>query len=341
MNKTDLDKLTGLFSKQLNIVITSHFNPDGDAVGSVMAVYHILKQMNHHVTIAFPNHFPSFLGWIKDSENSLFYDRNKTEIEKALKTADIIFCLDYNALNRLGEMEVPLQKAVGIKILIDHHPNPEIERFQYVLHDTSVSSTAELVYDFLQMLQFNDRINQAAAESLYAGIITDTGSLSFNCNQSRTYRIVADLVDRGVHAERLHRLIYDNFSEKRMRLLAYALHQKMEIIVGQRTALIPLTLDELEQFDFQQGDTEGIVNFPLSIRTINLSILLTQRKDRIRISFRSKGDFPANEIATKYFIGGGHRNAAGGDSFVPMEETIRKIKEILPLYFSQLDFDVK
>lgn len=341
MNQTDIDKLTVLLSKPIRIVVTSHYNPDGDAVGSAMAMYHVLKQLNDSVEVIFPNSFPEFLRWIQESEKSLFFEQNQVESYKIINSADLIFCLDYNALDRLGEMEEALRNAGGIKILIDHHPNPNRKEFNYIYHDTSASSTAELVFGFLQLFNLGHLITRQVAESLYTGIITDTGSLSFNCNKAETYHIIAELVDRGVDCELLHRMIYDNFSERRMRLLGYALYQKMEVIQDYRTAIIPLTLSELEQFQYQQGDTEGVVNYPLSIKTINLSILLTQRKDRIRLSFRSKGNFPANDIASKYFEGGGHRNAAGGDSFVTIEETIKKIKEILPLYSEQLNFEVK
>lgn len=260
--------------------------------------------------------------------------------QQALDEADIVFCLDYNAPVRLEDLEQPLRKAKALKVLIDHHPNPEISAFDLSYHDAGASSTAELVYEFLQKAGFDQHINRAAAESIYTGIITDTGSLSFNCNKPETYLIISRLIEKGVDAELLHRLIYDNFSANRMKLLGYAIYKKMDVLPASHTAIIPLTINELDQFGFQQGDTEGIVNYPLSIKGINLSVLLTEKQNRIRLSFRSKGDFPANDIARKYFEGGGHRNAAGGDSFLSMDETIKKIKEILPLYQKQLHFEI-
>jgi phosphoesterase RecJ-like protein len=207
-----------------------------------------------------------------------------------------------------------------------------------VLSKTIASSTAELVYEFLDEIKLLPHLNKAAAEGLYTGIITDTGSFSFSCNNPKTYRIVAELVETGVDAEKLHRLIYDTFSESRLRLLGFAFNSRLLTFPAYRTAIIYLSKEDLEKFDYEPGDTEGIVNFPLSIKEINVSILMTQRDDSIRMSFRSKGEFAVNKIAGKYFDGGGHRNAAGGNSKLSMEETIEKIKEILPLYQDELDY---
>lgn len=340
MDSVNFPALKTQLSKPLNIVITSHYNPDGDAVGSVMALYHVLKN-NHRTQVILPNNFPSFLDWISESDKIVFFESDRQSAISLLQKADIIFCLDYNSPGRVGDLEKPLRDANAPKILIDHHPNPESEAFNLAYHDVTASSTAELVYQFLIKAGYGDLITKEAAESLYAGIVTDTGSFSFSCNNPETYTIIAGLINRGVNAEVLHRLIYDNFSAERMKLLGYALYKKMEVLPDLHAAIISLQMNELEEFKFKQGDTEGIVNYPLSIKGINLSVLLTQRKDRIRLSFRSKGNFPANNIARNHFAGGGHRNAAGGDSYVSMQETLKKIKEILPLYRSELDFEIE
>jgi bifunctional oligoribonuclease and PAP phosphatase NrnA len=341
LNQINFPELAAFLSKPRNIVVTSHYNPDGDAVGSVLALYHVLQRNNHRVQVILPNRFPAFLSWIEGGENILYFENQQQPAQQVLDKAEIIFCLDYNAPVRLENMEQALRNATAMKVLIDHHPNPEVAAFDLSYHSVAASSTAELVYEFLLQAGYDEFINRAAAESIYTGIITDTGSLSFNCNKPETYIIISKLIEKGVDAELLHRLIYDNFSANRMKLLGYALYKKMEVLPESHTAIIPLTINELEQFGFQQGDTEGIVNYPLSIKGINLSVLLTQKKNRIRLSFRSKGVFPANDIAREYFEGGGHRNAAGGDSFVSMDETIKKIKEILPLYQKQLDFEIE
>lgn len=328
-----------MLQKPARITVTSHHNPDGDALGSAMAMFHILKQSGHNVQVVMPNDYPDFLKWIPGNESVIIYESDrKAMAEEALSTSDIIFCCDYNALNRVGKMEKALTEVSGIKVLIDHHPNPDENAFNFLFSDTAVSSTAELVYEFASLAGLTSYINQPAAECLYSGIITDTGSFSFACNSSKTYLIVADLIQRGINPERLHRLIYDTFSENRIRLLGFAINQKMMVFDEFRTAIIPLTRKDLDTFSHKTGDTEGIVNYPLSIKTINLSIMLTERDDLIRLSFRSKGKFPANKIAWDYFEGGGHNNAAGGNSYTTMEETIQKIISILPLFKEELDF---
>lgn len=328
-----------MLSQSANIIVTSHHNPDGDALGSAMAMYHILKQLGHNVRVIIPNEYPDFLKWIPENDSIIIYESEQKEFaESLISEAHYIFCVDYNALNRVGKMEKALTEAKGKKLLIDHHPHPDEKVFDWLLSSTSASSTAELVYEFAQKANLLNFINKEAAECLYAGIITDTGSFSFACNSPQPYLIIADLIKRGINTERLHRLIYDTFSENRIRLLGFAINQKMLIFNDFHTALIPLTRKELESFDHKIGDTEGIVNYPLSIKQVNLSILLSEREDLIRLSFRSKGKFPVNQIAREYFEGGGHTNAAGGNSYVSMEETIQKIINILPLFKAELDF---
>jgi phosphoesterase RecJ-like protein len=341
LNSAEFLEISKLLSTPSRIVITSHFNPDGDAVGSALALYHLLSRSGQQVNVVFPNDFPDFLKWIPASSDAVIFESDTQKAGSLLQSAEIIFCLDYNAPNRVDSMENELVAAQAIKILIDHHPNPDIAAFRYVYSQVSASSTAELVFQFAEAVGLKKFFNTDAAKGLYAGIITDTGSFSFACNSPVTYRIMAELVELGVDAEQLHRLIYDNFSESRIRLLGSALGEKMVVLPEFHTAFIPLTKRDLENFNYKVGDTEGIVNFPLSIREINLSIMLTERKGLIRLSFRSKGNFPANQIAREYFEGGGHKNAAGGNSFLDMEETIKKIMQILPLFREQLNFEIR
>jgi phosphoesterase RecJ-like protein len=336
----EFEEISKLLSTPTRIVVTSHYNPDGDAVGSALATYHILKRAGHQVEVILPNTFPDFLKWIPGSEDVIIYGQEKEKAEQAFQAAPIIFCLDYNAPNRVDSMGKILVSAQGIKVLIDHHPSPDTQAFQYLYSDVSASSTAELVFKFAEATGLKKFINVDAAKGLYAGIITDTGSFSFSCNSPSVYRIMAELVELGIDAEQLHRLIYDNFSESRIRLLGSALSEKLLVLPEFHTAFISFSKDDLERFNYKAGDTEGIVNYPLSIREINLSIMMTERQDLIRLSFRSKGDFPANKIASDYFEGGGHKNAAGGNSYLTMEETIQKVKEILPLFREQLNFTI-
>lgn len=339
MTKSDYKKLTSILSENSKIIITSHRNPDGDAVGSAMALYHTFKHVHKNLTIVLPNKFPDFLSWISESEKIRIYEEEaELDMLNFFADVDIVFCLDYNALSRLGDMEKAIQNSTAVKVLIDHHPDPDLEAFDFVLSKTAASSTAELVYEFLAEIKLLHHLDKAAAEGLYTGIITDTGSFSFSSNNPKTYRIVADMVEKGVDAEKSHRLIYDTFSENRLRLLGFAFNSRLLTFPAHHTAIIFLSKEDLDKFDYKPGDTEGIVNFPLSIKEINVSILMTQRDDSIRMSFRSKGEFAVNKIAGKYFDGGGHRNAAGGNSKLSMEETIEKIKEILPLYQDELDY---
>jgi len=341
LNSTDVIKISQLLSRRLKIVITSHYNPDGDAVGSALALYHILTYAGQNVNVVIPNHFPDFLKWIPGSDQAIVFESDQRKAEDLMQSAQILFCLDYNDPGRVELMEKSLLDATATKILIDHHPNPDSDAFDYLYSDVSASSTAELVYKFAELAGLKKYINIDSAKGLYAGIVTDTGSFSFSCNSPDTYRIMAELVELGVDAEQLHRLIYDNFSESRIRLLGNALGEKMLILPEFHTAFISLTKNDLEKFNYKVGDTEGIVNYPLSIREVNLSIMLTERKGLIRLSFRSKGDFPANQIAKEYFEGGGHKNAAGGNSHLGMDKTIHKLKEILPRFRQQLDFTIQ
>ncbi len=339
INLPDFTEYNRLINTNPSIIITTHFNPDGDAIGSALAIYHVLKGAGYEVSVIIPNKFPDFLKWMSASEKIvIFEDAKQNETFKLIKDADLIFCLDYNAMNRIDKMEETIKSAQGFKVLIDHHPNPQINDFQLVYSFTSASSTAELVHNFIELTGLKKFITIEVAECLYAGIITDTGSFSFSCNSAITYKIVASLIEKGIDAENLHRLIYDNFSESRLRLLGFAISQKMMILPEFHTAIITLSEEDLKIFNYQDGDSEGIVNYPLSIREINLSILMTERKDLIRISFRSKGKFAVNKIAAQYFEGGGHKNAAGGNSYISMDETLLKIQDILPKFSENLDY---
>ncbi len=328
-----------VFSTNPNIIITTHHNPDGDAIGSSLALYHVLRGAGYQVSVIIPNRFPDFLNWMSESEKMLIFEDDKNNNSKQLiEAADLIFCLDFNALNRIDKMEEPVRFAKGFKVLIDHHPNPKDSEFQLVYSTTSASSTAELVYEFVEQIGLKHLINKDAAECLYTGIITDTGSFSYACNAAATYQIMVELIEKGIDAEHLHRLIYDNFSESRLRLLGHALSRKMLIIPEFHTAIIALSKQDLTDFNYKTGDSEGIVNYPLTIKEINMAILLTERENLIRISFRSKGKFAVNQIASKYFKGGGHLNAAGANSYLSMEETISKIKIILAKFTDELDY---
>jgi phosphoesterase RecJ-like protein len=333
-----IQEIKELLSVSRKIVITTHNNPDGDAVGSSVAMYHYLKRLGHEVVMVVPNMYPGFLAWIPGIEEMLVYDKQAKEVKQAFAEAEVVFCLDYNAIHRLGSVSDIIGRSSGKKILIDHHIDPETESFDYCISTINISSTSELVYNFMVWMEHKKLINKEIAEALYAGIVTDTGSFSFSCNRKETWEVTAELIARGVDAQKLHRLIYDTFSEDRLRLLGFAIHKRMIVLDEYHTALIYLTKSDLKRFNFKVGDTEGIVNYPLSMEKINLSILLTEKDKMIKLSFRSKGDFSVNELVRKHFNGGGHKNAAGGKSFTSVENTIEEIKSVIQPYKDQLNY---
>lgn len=319
------------------IVVTSHHNPDGDAIGSILALTLLLLKMGKDAVAMVPNDYPAFLKWMPGSNKVIIFRQNEEKAMDIISRSDLIFCLDYNTLHRTGGMEEALRKAGGKKILIDHHPEPVLSDFDFYLSVIQISSTSELLYRFIEGCSWLDRINQDVATSLFVGIMTDTGSFSFSCNYPDTFHITASLLGTGINPEHIHRLVYDTYSENRLRLLGYCLSEKLTILPEFSTAYIALSKDELDRFHHKVGDTEGIVNYALSIESIKIAVLLTERKDRIRLSFRSKDDLSVNSIAREHFNGGGHKNAAGGDSFVSLDETIIKLKEVLEQYKEEIN----
>lgn len=327
MNNLNISSLQNFFTEKRKIVIISHTNPDGDAVGSSLALFNYFLIKNQEVNVILPNNFPEYLDWMKGSDSIFFYNLKKIESNQLLNNADVIFCLDFNALNRVDKLEDVLRKVKAKKVLIDHHLQPELNSFDYVFSETKVSSTAELIYDFITALGDEKLINIDIASCIYAGIMTDTGSFSYSCNFEKTYQITSRLIKLGMDAEEIHHLVYDTFSESRLRLLGFCLSEKLSVIEEFSTAYIALSKEDLKRFNYQVGDTEGVVNYALSINHIKLAALFTERDGKIRISFRSKGDVDVNVFARTYFEGGGHHNASGATSYLSLEDTIAKFKE--------------
>ena len=326
-----------LISNSQFITVTSHHNPDGDAIGSALALAALLRKAGKEAIAVVPNDYPAFLKWMPGNELALIYQRDQKKADEFISRSDLIFCLDYNSLSRTGKMEDSLRGATAKKILIDHHLEPVLSDFDFHLTVIPVSSTSELVYRFIEGCSWLSLLDKDIATGLFVGIMTDTGSFSFACNYPETFQTAAALLSTGINAERIHRMVYDTYSESRLRLLGFCLSEKLTVLPEFSTAYIALSRAELDRFHHQTGDTEGIVNYALSIDNIKLAVLLTERKDRIRISFRSKGDFSVNKIANEHFNGGGHRNAAGGDSFISLDDTIIKLKEVLVQYREDID----
>ncbi len=321
-----------------NILITTHTNPDGDAIGSSLALYHLLDKLGIESKVLIPNYYPSFLNWMPGIGDLVIFDKEAAIAKELIEEAKLVFCLDYNGLSRSGVLQEDLAKSNAPKVLIDHHPEPEIQAFTHFYYNTKKASTAGLVFNLICDLGLKESIDREIAECLFVGIMTDTGSFSHAINDPEVFRSVADLLELGLDANNIHRLIYDTFSENRLRLLGHAITNRMIVLNDYHTAIIQLSKEDLKQFDFQIGDTEGIVNYPLSMENINLAVLLTEKKDLVRLSFRSKGDFSVNEMAREHFKGGGHLNAAGGNSELSLKETFNKLLAVLPAYRQLLKF---
>jgi phosphoesterase RecJ-like protein len=328
----DTASLKALLATPKQIVITTHHKPDGDALGSSLGLYHFLIQKGHHVTVITPTDYPEMLSWMPGNEEVVIYTDRPDFSNKLINEAQIICCLDFNTYGRINEMGEIVRQAPALKLMIDHHLEPE-DFDDYRVWDINACASAQLVYRFIvDVLQEEQYVNKDVATCLYTGIMTDSGSFRFPLTTSGVHRIVAALIDAGAENWRIHQLVYDNSSETRLRFLGHCLSNKLEVLPDMHTALITVTLDELKRFDIITGDTEGVVNFALSITGIKLAAFIVQRPDKVKLSLRSRGEFPANEICKKYFNGGGHRNAAGGSSTDTLEQVIQQFKSILPEY---------
>jgi phosphoesterase RecJ-like protein len=328
LNKNIINKIKELIQDRKRIAIITHANPDGDALGASLALYGILIQQKHQVTVVSPNEFPSFLAWMPYSEKVVIHKKDPVKASKIINNADIIFCLDFNDIKRIEKMEKDYTRSKAIKILIDHHLDT-LKFTDYTLSETKTSSTSEIVYDLLIDLNKKSLINKSVAECLYVGIVTDTGSFSYSCNYQKTYLIIAELFNLGIDGERIHQLVYDTYSENRLRLLGYCLSEKLKVFHKYHTAYISLTKADLKKFNYKIGDTEGVVNYALSIDGVSMAALFMERDGNIKISMRSAGNISVNDICRKYYYGGGHRNAAGGNSYKSMKETLKDFKKLL------------
>lgn len=321
MKQHRLSELAELICEPVKkIVITTHHKPDGDAIGSSLGLYNALIQLGHHVQVITPNDYGLFLHWMPGDETVIEFE---TAPEKALphiEAADLIFCLDFNDLKRVNELGDFIKQSKAGKVLIDHHLDPPgFEDFSY--HDTTASSTCELVYRFLHSLELEDFIDDRVAACLYTGIMTDTGSFKFPATTPQVHRIVADLMERGANHTRIHQLVFDQMGENVLRFLGHCFSQKLRVLPAFQTAYFTVTAAELEQFELKTGDTEGLVNYALNLTGIRFAALIIDRTKLVKMSFRSKGQIPANEFARTWFEGGGHFNAAGGQSADSLEVT--------------------
>ncbi|MBN9350896.1 MAG: bifunctional oligoribonuclease/PAP phosphatase NrnA [Chitinophagaceae bacterium] len=324
-----IQDLYGSLAQKRKIVVTFHQKPDGDAMGSALGLYHFLIQFGHEVTVVCPTNWAGFLNWMPGTDKVLDFDHKKEAATLKMKEADWIFCLDFNTPARTKNMEPVLREVSAKKILIDHHQQPLVEFFDYGISNVDKSSTAEMVYDFIEDSGNDSKINSAIAQCLYAGVMTDTGSFRFPSTTASVHLMVARLMQTGFDHSKVHENLFDNFLENRFRFFGNTLLHRMEVFYEYNTALISIPQHDLIKFNIQTGDTEGLVNFPLSIRGIKLAAIIIDRGDERKSSFRSKGEFDVNRFARKYFNGGGHPNAAGGRNTEPLDEVVKIFKRAL------------
>tara|TARA_B110000091_G_scaffold133240_1_gene142725 strand:- start:70 stop:1086 length:1017 start_codon:yes stop_codon:yes gene_type:complete len=331
-----LNELKLLLQNKKNIVITIHRGPDADALGSALALSDVLKQLNHNVTVVSPNDYASFLYWMKGNNEVVVFTEQTEKAIEITNNADLIFLLDFNDLSRIGEYTETVKNSSSTKIMIDHHQEPNMNDADLVFSDTSSCSTAQLLFEILDGLSFKSMINKDVAECIYAGIMTDTGSFKYSSTTSKTHMVISELIDAGAENSKVHDLIYDNYSEDRTKLLGYCLNDKLQIFPELNSAIISLTEEELDRFNFKKGDTEGVVNYALAIKGIIFAVFIAEKEGKVKLSLRSKGDFKVNEIAKKYFSGGGHMNASGGISDRSVEGTVKKVIEVFEEYKNEL-----
>lgn len=337
-NEQDIKKLRELLTERpKKIVILAHSNPDGDAIGSSLGWRAYLERLGHKALCVVPNRYPYFLEWMNDiAYIGVFKEDAEGEMARFIGEAEMIFCLDFNQIDRLELLSEAVEANVkAVKVLIDHHPSPPLNVFDLQFSDPQACSTSYIIYRLVVELAGTEAIDYPMAESLYVGMMTDTGNFSFSNLTADLFRSVAVLIDKGINIPLIHNSVYNNFSEGRMRLLGYVLNEKLTVKYEYGAAYMALTEEEMRRFNFKQGDSEGFVNFALAIRGIFISAIFVEAKQYIRVSLRSRGKADVNVFARRYFNGGGHRNAAGGKSFVSMEETITRFNEALKEYFGE------
>jgi bifunctional oligoribonuclease and PAP phosphatase NrnA len=324
------------FNQPRKVVITTHFKPDADALGSSLGLAGYLKKKGHQVKVITPSDYPDFLAWMPGNNEVLIFQKERPKFAEAfIKDSDAIFCLDFSSLKRINELGEMIASATAKKVLIDHHLEPE-QFADFEQWDITAASTAELVFELIQQLGDEELIDAKIANCLYAGIMTDTGGFRHPNTTHKVFQTASQLVARGADPSGVSKLIYDTNTLERLRLMGFVLSEKLNVLPEYKTAYITLSAEELKKYSSQTGDTEGLVNFGLSIKGIRLSVLISDRRENIKLSFRSLGEFSVNDFARKHFEGGGHRNAAGGQTSLTLDQTLKKFLDLLPQYKEQL-----
>jgi len=322
-----------LQDKNVKTIIIPHISPDGDAAGACSALSQVFDKVGIEWHILTCDYVPEYLKFLRNISSAISFQEKPELCKELILEADLIFMLDHNTVKREGRLEEIVSSATAERVMIDHHPDPESQ--QIMISDTKVSSTCELLYGVITKIFGKEVITSDVANSLYCGINTDTGGLSHNSSRPETYRIVADLLELGLDKDLIHRQIYEVNNLSRLRLIGNTLLNKLQVDTRYSVAIMPITTEELEKYDYKDGDLEGLVNIPLSVHNICISIQITERKGRVKLSFRSKGKIPVNEWARVWFNGGGHLNAAGGQMEAPLEDVVKKVLETMPLFFEK------
>lgn len=335
MKKSRFSELKKAISKAKHISILTHTNPDGDAMGSSLGLYHYLKKKNKQVRVIVPNSFPGFLAWLPGSSQVMIFEGNEAKVRSQIGRSDLLFILDFNNYARLDVLGNYLSESKATQVLIDHHRQPDT-CFDLYFHDVQASSTAELVYDMICGIDSPRVIDKKMATALFTGVMTDTGTFRFPSTTEKTFMIAAHLIKAGADNAAIYNRVYDDYSAARLKLLGYCL-DKLIFLPEYRAAYIAISEEELRRFDFKKGDTEGIVNQALSVRGIIFSAFFSEREGEVRISFRSKGKFDVNKFSRAHFGGGGHVNAAGGKSREPLESVVSSFVQLLPQYKEALN----
>ena len=332
IGQAQIDHFAKWLDRAEKIVVVSHMSPDGDAIGSSLGLWHFLNSLDKTVNVIVPNAFPDFLRWMPGSKDILLYDRYKEFADELIADADVICCLDFNAINRIGNMKDAVLASSARKILIDHHLYPE-DFCRIVISHPNISSTSELVFRLICRLSYFSDISKQCAECIYTGMMTDTGGFTYNSNNQEIYFIISELLSKGIDKDEIYRKVYNTYSESRLRLMGHVLTQ-MKVYPDHHAALITLTKKEQASFNYIRGDSEGFVNIPLSIKGVVFSCFLREdtEKPMIKVSLRSVGKFPCNQLATEFFGGGGHLNASGGEFYGTLEEAKAVLEQALEKY---------
>ncbi len=324
-----LKQLEQMIAEADNITLCTHQSPDADTIGSALALQNILLQLGKKATVVCPNTAPDFLSWMPNIDNILVNDKEGRKVNEAIAKADLLFAMDFNAPHRTGNVEKAMLESTAKKVLIDHHLFPDEEYFDLMFSFPTKSSTSELLFDILYNTSYKKFINKEIAVNIFVGIMTDTGSFAYSCDEPETFEVAAKLIRYGVKVKEIHDIVFNNNSKERLHILGLGINDNLHVFEDKKAVYISFSKEELSQFGDKEGLTEGIVNYGLSIKGIDFAALLTEKGDKIKISFRSKKDFNVNAFAREHFEGGGHFNAAGGKSFLSLKETEQKLEKLI------------